>query len=302
MGLGITNNANYSSNNLQSDAYLWVKNFSYLDGKFSSSSHFSLNQSTKPSNFWSNPISFLLMYKQFTKEIQNNVLLWNISLSLQHFSFLNKGDAINLGLGGQKYTTTNPQTSESGFDQNYLDLSYLKSIDTGKLGLLILEPGYQIKRIEDSSRRMEYCLSITSSMDLELNFNHSLTPLFALAFVNSSDPLYNKNYIDLTLDWHWLLKESWSLQTSFFHRESWFPKRTLSNASTLPVAKRNQKSGVLSQNKIELHKLTQIESSLTKDFKSFYTKATIISASQTSLSHTEDYNEARLQFSIGTKL
>jgi len=280
LGIGFSDNANYSDTNPKHDNYFWVKSFS--------------SWIKEPS-----PLELYLSYKDFVREKQNNVFLWNTKMTLPSPNLLKEEGYFIFGLGGQNYTSSNPETTDEGFDNIFIEGAILKSKSWGQSNNWNFEPGYLLKHFEDTHRRTDHQIYLNSSLDLELNVKNLFTPMAEMGFIFSSDSLYRKNYFELGLQWSFKMQQTWTLFLNVFNRSSWFPGRTLTSVRQIPSVKKNQKTSVLSQNEIEFQSLSQVELSLIKEFQKLTTKFTLIKTSQLTKSETENFNELRLQCSIG---
>jgi hypothetical protein len=281
VGLGVSNNVNYSSSNQKSDEYYWLKNFS--DFNF-------LNYA---SHFW-------ISYKDFSKESQNDVLNWRFGLQVPNLSTnLSKyiGDSnFDIGVGGQNFTSTNPETTDEGFDNYYFEIDWEKSLFWKENGEFIFVPGYQMSHYDDSSGRLDQKLYFNTTFDFEVRSEMTISPFAELGFIFSSDELYRKNYFDLGLDWNHKLNQDLDLQGSIFNKTSWFPNRAVSTAEIISGVGKFKRS--TSQNEIEKQNYTQIEISMIKIFKKLKLKGTIVRAMQNTKSGAENFSELSMQTSL----
>jgi hypothetical protein len=268
IGLGTSNNVNYSDSNQQSDSYYWLKSYNELQR---------LNLAV---NLW-------VSYKDFFKESQNDVLNWRTGLHFPNPFFFGES-YFDLGLGGQNFTSISPQTTDEGYDSYYFEMALIKTINWQRIGELALEPGYQIKHF-DEVRRVDHRLYLTGAFDFSVNPVNTLTPSVEIGFVSSSDNLYSKNYLEFGLDWEHSIRSDLDFVFSVFNRASWFPNRNLTSISLLNANKKNQRT--LSQNEIETQNFSQIEISMLKSFEKLSTKGTIIKTAQSSKSESENFDE-----------
>lgn len=280
LGMGATNNATYIESNKKSDLYYYLKSYN-------------------SNEIFSQLIDFYFQYRQFNQQEQNNSILWNIKLTISSVALLKSELDFFIGLGGQKFTSMNPESSDEGYDSTFFETSIAKNIIINEISQIMIESGIQILNYKDINNRNDQKYFANMSFDLQLNRKNILSPFIELGLIGSSNSLYQKNYFELGTDWYFHINESLKLKVGFFKRNVVYPSRVISRIDQVPSTKRNQKSNLVYQNEIETQSLNQIDITLTKTFIKTYLLVTIIKARQVTRSQTEDYNEDKIQGAIG---
>jgi len=275
-GLGYTSNANYEETDVDSDLYLWLRNFSHH------------TNAKNDFNLW-------LSYKDFMTQSQNDALNWRGGMSTPA-DFMSLDDwSLDLGVGGQHYLYTSPATTEESFGHLFAELAVIRSFEIQSNMEISLEPGYQIKGYSDLGGLTEHRFYFLSTLNYDLTPQHKISPAAEFGIIISSDSLYSRNYLALSTDWFYQIREDLSFGAGLLLKFTTYPNRNVST-STL-VARRRNTFRALVRDEVESRLFSQISANVTKGFGNWSLKALAYAASQSSKSGFENYTELGLRAS-----
>ncbi len=273
LGLGFTDNANYEDTDRDSDLFWWLR---------------SSNTFVSGNSRW----SLWLNYRSYTKQNQNNVLSYRLgdTMGMGNRSL---GDLDwDLAFGGQQYTQDAPGTTETSFNNNYLETSILKNWHITSDLEMAIEPLYQLKVFSQLDGRTDHTFLLNTALDWKFALEQSLNPFAEIGFVSSNQSAYSKNYLEFGTDWHYSSQFDLSYILHFVSRYSSYPNRKVSD--TTVVSNKRGALRNLSQSGIESQSLIQILGSVVKMVGKTEFKASTGLTSQTSRSGYENFSEVEV--------
>jgi hypothetical protein len=276
-GIGFTDNANYEESEKDTDFFGWTRlSSSYLS-----------DHSTW--NLWLN-------YKGFLKEHQNDVLSYRLGHTLETNTRSFGSFDWDLAVGGQKYSQGNPGTTETSFDQTYLETSVEKIWSLRKDLEMSWEPLYQYKFFPQFDGRVDQTILSHFGADWSFQSIQSLAPFLEIGWVASNQSIYTKNYLEIGTDWRISERPDLRYSLGFLSRYSSFPNRKISDVTV--VSTKNGRFRTLSQDGNETQSLVQFQGSLVKIVNELEWKSSLVWSKQYSNSGFESYSEFQLTGSV----
>jgi hypothetical protein len=269
IGLGSTNNVNLEESDKDKDTYVALGNTSTLGLKSFSTS---LN----------------LNYKKYNNQSDNDSFGWDISFITVGKDEKEPESYWSFGLGGQHYLGQDPASSDEAFDYSTGSISYTTKTKVSADNSYSFTTGYDLTKYAATANRRDHKFSFNSAYEYILGKSSSLTPLFGVAYLKSTESDYSKASFDLGVEWLWLFTDNYEFSSYASYGRSIYIKRTFSSVTTII---KNRKAFSLTDNTLEKHTSIYLSLSLTKSFELFDLKGNIYRNKNKTNSGYEDYAE-----------